>query len=240
MQLPFTREQFFDLFSAYNQALWPAAVTLWIASALVSMLLLSPRRPSDRWIIALLAAHWAWSAVAYHVVFFTRINPAAWMFAALFFLQAGLLFWVGVVQRSLAFAPWRDRWAVVGWLVIVYSLVYPGVNALQHFRLARIPTFGVPCPTTIFTVGMLMLAEPRSPRLSIIPIIWSAIGGSAALLLSVPADYMLPLAGFALAAYSRQGGYSRLAAAPGLWRRSGINQRQSHQAEARTGAESRL
>jgi hypothetical protein len=34
MQLPFTKEQFFDLFAAYNEALWPALIALWIASAL--------------------------------------------------------------------------------------------------------------------------------------------------------------------------------------------------------------
>ena len=76
MQLPFTREQFFDLFAAYNAALWPALVALWIASVVLSLLLLSSRRPSDRWISALLAVHWIWSAVAYHGAFFTRINPA--------------------------------------------------------------------------------------------------------------------------------------------------------------------
>ena len=31
MQLPFTEEQFFDLFAAYNEALWPALIALWIA-----------------------------------------------------------------------------------------------------------------------------------------------------------------------------------------------------------------
>jgi len=30
MKLPFTREQFFDLFVSYNEALWPVAVALWI------------------------------------------------------------------------------------------------------------------------------------------------------------------------------------------------------------------
>jgi hypothetical protein len=74
MQLPFTREQFFDLFVAYNEALWPAAVALWIASAVMLALRLSARRPHDRWISALLVAHWAWSALAYHVAFFTRIT----------------------------------------------------------------------------------------------------------------------------------------------------------------------
>jgi hypothetical protein len=55
MQLPFTREQFFELFAAYNAALWPALVLLWIASAAAGVLLLTSRRPPDRWISAPLA-----------------------------------------------------------------------------------------------------------------------------------------------------------------------------------------
>lgn len=199
MQLPFTREQFFDLFAAYNAALWPALVVLWIASAVVSVLLLSSRRPPDRWIGALLAAHWAWSALAYHAAFFTRINLAAWLFAALFLLQAALFFWWGVVQRRLSFAPWRNAWTVVAWLLVGYSLLYPAINAVQHLTWSRTPTFGVPCPTTIFTAGLLMLAKGASWRLSIVPVIWSVIGGSAAFLLGVRADYVLPIAGLALA-----------------------------------------
>ena len=109
MQLPFTKEQFFNLFAAYNEALWPALIALWIASVAVSVLLLSSRRPPDRWISALLAAHWAWSALAYHAAFFTRINPAAWLFAALFLLQAALFFWVGVVQRASVVRPVAQR-----------------------------------------------------------------------------------------------------------------------------------
>ena len=204
MQLPFTKEQFFDLFAAYNEALWPALVALWIASVMASALLLSLRRPPNRWISALLAAHWVWSALAYHVAFFTRINPAAWLFAALFLLQAALFLWWGVVQGRLSFAPWRNAWAPVAWLFVAYSLVYPGINGLQHLGMWRIPTFGVPCPTTILTAGLLMLAAPRSWRLSIVPVIWSVVGGSAAFLLGVSADYALPVAGSALAVFSLQ------------------------------------
>ena len=132
MRLPFTKEQFFDLFAAYNAAVWPAIVALWMASVIVSVLLLRSRHSPDRWISALLAAHWAWSALAYHVAFFTRINPAAWAFAALFLLQAAAFLWFGVVQGGLSFAPWRSRWAVVAWILIGYALVYPGLNAAQH------------------------------------------------------------------------------------------------------------
>jgi hypothetical protein len=198
MQLPFTREQFFDLFAAYNEALWPAAAALWIASAAVAALRLSARRPHDRWISALLVAHWGWSALAYHVAFFTRINPAAWLFAALFLGQAVLFFRVGVVQRRLSFAPRGNAWAPLAWGLIAYSLAYPLINAIDHRSLLRIPTFGLPCPTVIFTAGVLMLATPRWWNLSIVPLIWSAIGGSAAFLLGIPADVALPIAGIAL------------------------------------------
>jgi hypothetical protein len=60
MQLPFTREQFFDLFGAFNGAVWPVLIALWVASIAASSLLV--RRPPNRWIGALLAAHWLWSA----------------------------------------------------------------------------------------------------------------------------------------------------------------------------------
>jgi hypothetical protein len=202
MQLPFTTEQFFDLLAAYNEALWPALAVLWMASLFASLLLFSSRRPSDRWLSGLLAAHWIWSALAYHAAFFTRINRAAWVFAALFLLQGALFFWWGVVQGRLSFAPWRNAWAPVAWVLIAYSLLYPVLNAVQHFSISRIPAFGVPCPTMIFTAGALMLATSRSWRLSIVPVIWSLIGGSAAFLLGVHADYALPLAGIALTIFS--------------------------------------
>jgi hypothetical protein len=204
MQLPFTREQFFDLFAAYNGALWPVLAGLWVASALVSVLLLSAERPPARSICVLLAAHWLWAAAAYHAAFFTRINPAAWIFAALFFVQAVVFFRAGVVKGALSFAPWGNRWAPLGWGLIAYSLAYPGINAVDHQSVVRIPAFGVPCPTTIFTAGLLMLATPRSWRLSFIPVTWSVIGGSAAFLLGVRADYALPIAGIALTVFQLQ------------------------------------
>jgi hypothetical protein len=151
---------------------------------------------------ALLVGHWAWSALAYHVAFFTRINPAAWLFAALFLGQAVLVFRVGVVQRRLSFAPWGGAWAPLAWALIVYSLVYPAINAFDHRSLLRIPTFGLPCPTTIFTAGVLMLATPRYWSLAVVPVVWAVIGGSATFLLGVYADAELPIAGVALAVFS--------------------------------------
>jgi hypothetical protein len=200
MQLPFTREQFFDVFAAYNATLWPVVLALWIASAVLAVLLARRWSPAaDRAVSTFLAIHWAWSALAYHAAFFAAINPAAWLFAALFLVEAALLAWWGTIRGSLRFGGEPSAWTPVAWVLVAYALVYPAINAAQHGTFVRIPAFGVPCPTTIFTAGLLMLASPRMPALTIVPILWSAIGGSAAWLLGVHADYALPIAGAALA-----------------------------------------
>ena len=41
VQLPFSTEDFFDLFAAYNGALWPAVVALWVAAVLSGVWMLS-------------------------------------------------------------------------------------------------------------------------------------------------------------------------------------------------------
>lgn len=54
------------------------------------------------------------------------------------------------------------------------------------------PTFDLPCPTTIFTIGLLAFLKtsyPRSPY--IVPVLWYFIGGQAAFLLEVPSDFGL-------------------------------------------------
>ena len=59
------------------------------------------------------------------------------------------------------------------------------------------PLFGVaPGPTTIFTIGMLLLVSGRTPlHLALIPLLWSLIGGATAWLLGAPEGLALPLAG---------------------------------------------
>jgi hypothetical protein len=213
MRLPFSTEAFFDLFTAYNGRLWPAVVALWVASVLAGAWVMSSRRSHNRWISGLLAVHWAWSAVAYHLLFFTRINPAAWLFAAIFLLEAAVFLWAGVIRGRLSFVSSRTAWTPIGWVLVAYALLYPGINAVQHGSLMRIPTFGLPCPTMIFTAGLLLLSSPRSRTLAIVPIIWSAIGGSAAVLLGVSTDYALPVAGAALTVFALQKSETSLASA---------------------------
>jgi len=70
----------------------------------------------------------------------------------------------------------------------------------------RFPSFGVPCPTAILTVGLLLLAPRREVRLlGAIPVLWAAFGGSAAVLLNIRADFALVVAGLVLLLFAAAG-----------------------------------
>ena len=86
-RLPFTSDQFFGVFAEYNRSFWLVALALWLVSV---MALAGAWRNPRRWsgaLMHLLATLWIWNAVAYHALLFTRINPAAWLFAALFTIE---------------------------------------------------------------------------------------------------------------------------------------------------------
>ena len=101
--MPFTHDQFLDVFGRYNEALWPIAVALWLVSAAALLWLVRKGRAASRPVAAVLSFHWAWSALAYHAAFFSAINRGAWLFAALFLFEAACVLWVGVVKARLRF-----------------------------------------------------------------------------------------------------------------------------------------
>jgi hypothetical protein len=85
-------------------------------------------------------------------------------------------------------------------LLLLYGLGYPAIVALTGHSFPRAPGFGVPCPVTLFTAGVLFAAHPPVPRTLItVPVLWSLVGGSAALLFEMAPDVMLFVAGAALA-----------------------------------------
>jgi Family of unknown function (DUF6064) len=206
MQLPFSHDQFLDVFGAYNRALWPAVILIWLltAAAIAALYLRDPW--ASRLVAAVLAFHWGWAGIAYHLAFFRSINPAATLFGAVFVLQGALFLWLGVLGSQLSFQFTCSVWGRIGAALIAYSLLYPALGLALGLAYPRLPSFGVPCPTAILTVGLLLLA-PRheARRLGAIPLLWAAIGGSAAVLLNIRADFALIVAGLLLLWFAAAG-----------------------------------
>ncbi|GAB4560667.1 MAG: DUF6064 family protein [Rhizobacter sp.] len=200
--LPFTREQFFAVFAAYNEAVWPVQYLAYLLALAMLVALVRGWPGRDRLVSGGLAAMWVWTGVAYHGLYFAPINPAALGFAALFVVQGVLMAHAGLMQGRLRFEV-RPGWrGLVGWCLVAYAaIVYPLLGWAAGHRYPEMPSFGItPCPVTLFTFGMLLLAAPVIPRrLLVIPLLWSLVGGSAAVLLGVPQDWPLLISGLCLA-----------------------------------------
>lgn len=196
MQLPFTPEQFFAVFAAYNEAVWPAQLVLYAAALLTLLAVTLRHRTADGVASATLGLLWAWIGIAYHLAFFAEINPLAYGFALVSLAGAGVFAWQGIVRRRLHFRWRRSGRGVFGALLIVFALaVYPLWTVASGHAYPAMPTFGLPCPTTLFTIGLLALLEAPYPRAPlVVPLLWSLVGAQAAFLLDVPADLSLLVA----------------------------------------------
>jgi hypothetical protein len=198
MRPPFTAEQFFEVFRLYNEAVWPLQI-VFHALALAALALVFARGGSGRPVSAILAALWAWMGLAYHLVYFREINPAATLFGLLFLAGAAAFAWSGAVRARLHFVPQGGVAGAVGAALVAYALVlYPLAAVLLGHGYPAMPTFGLPCPTTLFTLGMLaFLKPPRPVAVFVVPLLWTLVGAQAALAFGVLEDFGLLVAGIA-------------------------------------------
>jgi Family of unknown function (DUF6064) len=202
MTLPFTTIEFLAVFAAYNAAIWPFQIAAYGLGLVVLSAVFVPSRGLMRIGLAALAILWAITGIGYHLIFFAKINPVAPAFAALFVVQAILFVASAFRPADLRLHLGWDFRTVAGLVTIVYGVaIYPVLGIWAGHGLMAGPMFGVaPCPTTIFTIGLLLLSRGRwVVWLSVIPFLWSLIGLAAALQLGIPEDLGMPVAGVALA-----------------------------------------
>lgn len=190
MNLPFTIDQFLEVFRNYNESIFPLQILFFLLALVTVYLILRPSRNSGMIVSAILAILWLWTGSVYHIVFFSTINKTAIGFGGLFIMQSILLLYYGVFRNDLSFRIHRDLNSFLGILLIVYALViYPVLGYFMGHVYPYSPTFGLPCPTTIFTFGILLLNVKKWKFiLFIIPILWSVIGLSAAIQLRMYED----------------------------------------------------
>ena len=193
MTLPFSRAEFFSVFAGYNESVWPAQVVLY-AIAIIAVVLARRRSvAASRATNAILAVLWLWMGVVYHAGFFADINPMALVFAVIFVVQSVLFVVLAVRPKAAVFGPQRDLdgWAG-GALVVLGLLIYPMLSIAAGHQYPAQPTFGLPCPSTIFTLGILLWARGTVPRVVfVIPMLWAVVGTVGAIQLGVVEDLSL-------------------------------------------------
>ncbi|HJY64869.1 MAG TPA: DUF6064 family protein [Ignavibacteria bacterium] len=197
MNFPFGKEQFLDVFKIYNNSVFPAQIIFYLIAILVIFLTIKKNKYTDTVITIIFAFFWLWMGVVYHILFFSVINKAAYFFGIIFIIQSLLFIYFGLYKKSLSFRYRHSLLGYAGIILILYALViYPAIGYLAGHVYPANPTFSLPCPTTIFTFGILLWTDKQFPlTLIIIPVIWSIIGFFAAVNLGVYEDIGLLAAG---------------------------------------------
>ena len=214
--MPFTPEQFFDVFRRYNTSVWPMQWVLAGLGVLAVLVALQRSTRATRVVSGILASLWLWMALGYHLAFFASINRAAILFAAAFLVETGIFLWAANRPARLRLDPRLDGRGIIGGAIIAFALVgYPILSSAVGHRYPAMPTFGLPCPTTMLTLGLLLWIEPPIPRrLAAIPVVWSIIGGIAAARLGAQEDYALLVSGLLTWAVLITGNRRRRVVAP--------------------------
>jgi hypothetical protein len=176
MGLSFNLDQFLALLQKYNLAVWPlqaAAYALGIAALLLAAM---RTKYSGRIISGVLAFFWLWTGGVFNLVYFRNFYPLAIVFAALFVVQ-GFIFALAAAGRpKLSFRFQADARTLTALLMALYALVgYPFLEALWNRGFPQTLPFGlVPCPTTLFTLALLLLAERKLHwPIFVIPVLYS-------------------------------------------------------------------
>ena len=193
MKLPFTVEQFLEAFKSYNQSVFPMQIVFYFLALTIILLSIKRITHADRIINVILSIFWLWMGIVYQLLYFAPINKAAYLFGGIFILQGLLFFYQGVLKNKLSYKFRFDKFGWVGALLITFALIiYPFLGYEFGHLYPASPTFGLPCPTTIFTFGILMWFDKKIPiSILIIPFIWSIIGFFAALQLGIREDTRL-------------------------------------------------
>jgi len=197
-EFPFTTEQFFNVFENYNSSIWPIQIFAYLVATLALILTFFKKPVSGKLNYSILGIFWLWIGVVYHWLFFSKINKAAFIFGALFIIQGVLLLFMGFNKSKLQFLFRNDTYGLIGLILVIYAMIiYPIIGFFSGHAYPHAPMFGVaPCPTTIFTFGILLWTTHRIPPwLLVVPILWSVIGLAAAIKFGVYEDAGLIIAG---------------------------------------------
>jgi len=190
--MPFSAEQLMGVFKSYNEGIFPFNYIIY----LIGIVAFSGAFYQKRWINYLLAFLWVWIGAVFQFMYFSAISMVAAAFG-IFFIVQGVLF-VFLARRPMPVSEAPPIWRkAIGTLFVIYGMgIYEAIGPLFGHTYPAAPDFGVTCPTTIYTFGVLLVAYRRVHWVYlIIPLAISFLGMTAALKLGMTEDYALPVAG---------------------------------------------
>jgi hypothetical protein len=132
------------------------------------------------------------------MIYFKDFMPIPFVFAILFIIQALIFILEGTIRNRISFQFNADLYGLTGALLLFYALF--GYQALEYLLGRGYPeilSFGMfPCPTVIFSLGILLWTGKKfPPYILIFPIINALSGFIPAFMIGIIEDIGLIISG---------------------------------------------
>jgi len=132
------------------------------------------------------------------MVYFKEFMPIPFVFGVLFILQALIFIFEGTIRNRISFKFKTDLYGLTGALLIFYAIFgYQALEYLLERGYPEILSFGMfPCPTVIFSLGILLWTGIKfPPYILIFPLIHALSGFIPAFMIGIIEDIGLIISG---------------------------------------------
>lgn len=178
----FTLEKFLITLENYNLDIWPLQIVSYILGIAVLVLAIKRTRFSNQAISLTLSIYWLWIGIVFCMLYWAKTINLALMFGIILIIQ-GLLFLYASIKKNISFSFTGNFIPVIGIVLIFYAMIgYQLIGLFIGHTYPNLFAFGlVPCPTMIFTLGLLLWTDKKIPiYILIIPALFSLVGIEAA------------------------------------------------------------
>lgn len=197
MNLSFTFDEFLEMLERFNTDWWPVHLIMYVLAVAAIYFAVRKTSYSGKVVTGILVFFWIWVGTVFNLLYFSRLYPMAYLFVMLFILEGIILAVAGFFWHRLTFRVRADLFGLIGGILIIYALIgYPLIANLTGRGYPHLLLTGMmPCPTAIFTLGLLLWTEKPIPKIvPVIPVIY-ALSGFVPVKLGVVEDIGLIVAG---------------------------------------------
>ena len=160
--LSFSLEEFLLVLESYNLDIWPLQIIAYVLILLVLFISLKPTKYSVKIVLVILSFFWLFTGIVFCFIYWAPSHIFGYIFGICCTVQ-GLLFLYSVIRSDITISSPDKTYMLIGILFILYAMI--GYQVLGYYLDHIYPKFFavglVPCPTTIFTLGIFLIINTK-------------------------------------------------------------------------------
>lgn len=180
------KESFLNFLGNYHEAIFPFHFIAFLFGILILYSILANHEILKKNINLILGFLWCFDGFFLFTLYASKLAPFTYTLQGILFPLQGIIFFI---QKDLNYDFNKTKISYLGVFILFFGLfIYPIFGNFSSFSYPNIPIFPEPCPLTIFTLGLSLLAKKAKLTIFAIVFFWSFMGIVAVLKLEIYSD----------------------------------------------------